>query len=116
VQGQTAAARQQEAQQQARTLRGQLKTAAASASYTSPRVSFPHGVLTAGVLVPTIRKLPFLALGLVGLAIVLLALGALPAGVAPHPVFAELLVDRRLELALGGLLTLVASIAAYLLA
>jgi hypothetical protein len=109
VQGRTATAQQQS------TASGPLKTAAAVVSYQRPQVSFPHGVLTAGALVPTVRKLPFIALGLVALAIVLLALGALPASVAPHPVFAELLVDRRLELALGGLLTLAASITAYLL-
>jgi hypothetical protein len=65
--------------------------------------------------VPSVRKLPFLVLALVGLAIVLLALGAIPARVAPHPAAAELLVHRRTELALGGLATLLAAIAAYLL-
>jgi hypothetical protein len=72
-------------------------------------------VLSAGTLVPTVQKLPFLALSLVALAIVLLALGALPAAAAPHPVASRLLADHRAELALGGLATLAASIAAYLL-
>jgi len=62
-----------------------------------------------------VRKLPFLAVGLVALAILLLALGVLPATAAPHPAAAELLVERRRELAIGGSLTLVAAIAAYLL-
>jgi hypothetical protein len=62
-----------------------------------------------------VRKLPFLALGLVALAIVLLALGALPASAAPHPFAAFLLADRRRELAFGGLAILAASMAAYLL-
>jgi hypothetical protein len=72
-------------------------------------------VLSSGTLLPTVRKLPFLALGLVSLAILLLSLGALPAAVAPHPVAAKLLAHHRRELALGGLATLAASIAAYLL-
>lgn len=72
-------------------------------------------MLSTGALVPTVRKLPFLALGLVALAIVLLALGALPASVAPHPAAATLLAHHRRVLAIGGLATLTASIAAYLL-
>lgn len=109
MQGRTATAQQES------TPPRQLKTAVAAVSYERPQASFPHGVLTAGALVPTVRKLPFLALGLVALAILLLALGALPASVAPHPAVAGLLVDRRPELALGGLLMLAASIVAYLL-
>jgi hypothetical protein len=62
-----------------------------------------------------VRKLPFLALGLVGLAILLLALGVVPATAAPHPVAAQLLAERRREVALGGLLLLAAALAAYLL-
>jgi hypothetical protein len=65
--------------------------------------------------VPTARKLPFLALALVGIAILLFGLGVLPASAAPHPAAAELLAEKRLEVALGGLVTLVAAIAAYLL-
>jgi len=86
-----------------------------AATPRSTRAKLPHGVFTAGTLVPTVRKLPFLAVGLVALAILLLALGVLPATAAPHPAAAELLSERRLELAIGGLLTLVAAIAAYLL-
>jgi hypothetical protein len=62
-----------------------------------------------------VRKLPFLALGLVALAIVFLALGALPASVVPHPLAAFVLADRRREVACGGLAMLAAAIAAYLL-
>jgi hypothetical protein len=92
------------------------QTGIAEAASSQPHASFPHGVLASGTLVPTVRKLPFLALGLVSLAIVLLALGALPAAAAPHPVTARLLAHHRPELALGGLAMLAASIAAYLLA
>jgi hypothetical protein len=77
--------------------------------------SLPHGLFLTGALVPTVRKLPFLAVGLVALAILLLSLGVLPATAVPHPAAAELLAERRRELALGGLLTLLAAIAAYLL-
>jgi hypothetical protein len=49
------------------------------------------------------------------MAILLLALGVLPAGAAPHPVAAELLAERRLAVALGGLATLLAAIVAYVL-
>jgi hypothetical protein len=65
--------------------------------------------------VPTVRKLPFVAVGLVALAILLLALGALPAEMVPYPAAAGLLATRRRELAIGGLALLAASIAAYLL-
>lgn len=54
-------------------------------------------------------------MGLVALAIVLLALGALPAGTARNPFAASFLGFRRRELAFGGLAILAASIAAYLL-
>jgi hypothetical protein len=63
---------------------------------------------------PTVRQLPFLALGLVALAILLLALGALPARAVRHPMASALLADRRTELAIGGLALLAAAIAAYL--
>jgi len=66
--------------------------------------------------VPTAKKLPFMVLALVGIAILLLALGVLPARAAPHPAAAQLLVERRLAVALGGLATLVAAVVAYLLA
>jgi hypothetical protein len=104
-------------QEQGQQQQQQQQTGIAEAASSQPRASFPHGVLASGTLVPTVRKLPFLALGLVSLAIVLLALGALPAtAAAAHPIAARLLADHRRELALGGLATLVASIAAYLLA
>ena len=77
--------------------------------------SSPHGVLSTASLAPSTRKLPFLAMGLVALAIVLLALGALPAGAARNPFAASFLGFRRRELAFGGLAILAASIAAYLL-
>jgi hypothetical protein len=62
-----------------------------------------------------VRKLPFAALGLVSLAIALLALGAVPASAVPHPAAANLLASRRTGVAIGGLALLAASIAAYLL-
>jgi hypothetical protein len=93
------------------------KTAAKRVSArTTVSPELPHGFLAGATLAPTVRKLPFAALGLVGLAIVLLALGALPASAVPHPAAASLLATRRIELAIGGLATLAASIAAYLLA
>jgi hypothetical protein len=49
------------------------------------------------------------------MAILLLALGVLPASAAPHPLAAELLAERRLAVALGGLATLFAAIVAYVL-
>jgi len=75
----------------------------------------PHGLLAGATFAPSVRKLPFVALGLVSLAIALLALGALPASVVPHPAGASLVATRRIELAIGGLTLLAASIAAYLL-
>jgi len=87
----------------------------AAAAYKTPRASLPAGILSTESLLPTAQKLPFLAVALVGLAILLLALGALPAGVVPSPAFAETLVERRALIAFGGLATLVAAIAAYLL-
>jgi hypothetical protein len=75
----------------------------------------PHGFLSGATLAPTVQKLPFAALALVGLAIVLLALGALPAAAVPHPAAASLLATRRTEVAIAGLATLAAAIAAYLL-
>jgi hypothetical protein len=65
--------------------------------------------------VPAPAKLPFMALALVGLAILMLALGVLPPSGAPYAAVADLLVRRRLALALGGLGTLTAAIVAYLL-
>lgn len=81
----------------------------------APSATLPHGVLTSGALVPTARKLPFIAVALLGAAIFLFGLGVLPPRTIPHPVAAELLVERRGALALGGLLTLAAGVAAYLL-
>ncbi|MGZ4256478.1 MAG: hypothetical protein ACXVRE_01790 [Gaiellaceae bacterium] len=92
------------------------RPAQARADFRPPSASLPHGVLAPESLVPTARKLPFLVLALVGIAILLLALGVLPASAAPHPAAAELLAERRLAVALGGLATLVAAVAAYLLA
>jgi len=73
----------------------------------------PHGSLAGATLAPRVQKLPFAALALVGLAILLLAVGALPATAVPHPAAAGLLASRRTEIALGGLAMLAASIAAY---
>jgi hypothetical protein len=91
------------------------QAAIAGLSHPPPGASFPHGVLSTEGLAPTVRKLPFMALGLVALSILLLALGALPASAVPHPVAAYLLAYRRRELAYGGLAILTASIAAYLI-
>ena len=93
------------------------RTAQARAAFRpQPSASLPHGVLAPESLVPTAKKLPFMVLALVGIAILLLALGVLPARAAPHPAAAQLLVERRLAVALGGLATLVAAVVAYLLA
>jgi hypothetical protein len=75
----------------------------------------PHGFLAGATLAPSAQKLPFAALALVGLAILLLALGALPAAAVPHPSAASLLATRRIEVAIAGLATLAAAIVAYLL-
>ena len=87
----------------------------AQSALVQPRASLPHGFLASETFVPTVRKLPFLVLALVAIAIVLLALGALPAGAARHPAAAMLLSSHRAELAIGGLATLTAAIVAYLL-
>ena len=93
-----------------------VQTEKTAAAYKpSPRLSFPSGFLSTGALAPTARKLPFLAVALVGLAILLLALGALPARVVPSPAFAEALVQHRALLAFGGFATLAAAVSAYLL-
>lgn len=91
------------------------RTAEARTAYRPPQAALPHGVLAPAALVPTARKLPFLVLALVGMAILLLALGVLPASAALHPLAAELLAERRLAVALGGLATLLAAIVAYIL-
>jgi hypothetical protein len=91
------------------------RTAEARTPYRPPQAALPHGVLAPASLVPTARKLPFLVLALVGMAILLLGLGVLPARAAPHPLAAELLAERRLAVALGGLATLLAAIVAYIL-
>ena len=91
------------------------RTAEARTAYRPPQAALPHGVLAPAALVPTARKLPFLVLALVGMAILLLALGVLPASAARHPLAAELLAERRLAVALGGLATLLAAIVAYIL-
>jgi hypothetical protein len=75
----------------------------------------PHGSLAGATVAPSVRKLPFAALGLVSLAIALLALGAVPASAVPHATAASLLASRRTGLAIGALALLSASIAAYLL-
>jgi len=49
------------------------------------------------------------------MAILLLALGLLPARAAPHPLAGELLAERRLAVALGGRATLLGAIVAYIL-
>ena len=93
-----------------------MQTEKTAAAYKpSPKVSFPSGFLSTGALAPTTRKLPFLAVALVGLAILLLALGALPARIVPSPAFAEALVERRALFAFGGFATLAAAVAAYML-
>jgi hypothetical protein len=91
------------------------RTERTAAAYKAPQASLPAGILSTESLVPTAKKLPFLAVALVGLAILLLAAGALPAGLVPSPAFAEALVERRALIAFGGFATLVAAIAAYLL-
>lgn len=73
----------------------------------------PHGFLAGATLAPSVQKLPFAALALVGLAILLLALGTIPARAVPHPAAASVLATRRTEIAIGGLALLAASIAAY---
>ena len=80
---------------------------------TSPPL--PHGSLAGATLAPSVRKLPFAALGFVSVAILLLVLGAVPASAVPHPAAVGLLASRRTEVAIGGLALLAASIAAYLL-
>jgi hypothetical protein len=91
------------------------RTASARSAYRPPRAALPHGVLAPEAFVPTARKLPFLVLALVGMAILLLALGVVPARAAPHPLAAELLAERRFAVALGGLATLLAAVVAYIL-
>jgi len=92
-------------------------TATRSEQPTRATVSppLPHGSLASATLAPTVRKLPFAALGFVALAILVLALGAVPASAVPHPAAAGLLASRRTEVAIAGLALLAASIAAYLL-
>ena len=65
-------------------------------------------------LSPTSQKMPFLVLALVGFAIVLLALGALPRSALPLAAGA-VVARRRLEIAMAGLATLLASVIAYLI-
>jgi hypothetical protein len=97
------------------------KTHARRAARTAAPAERPHGD-RGGVLgvtkslSPTPRKLPFLVLALVGLAILLLALGALPRSVVPVAAAGALVARRRLELATAGIATLVASVIAYLIA
>ena len=91
------------------------RTAEARSAYRPPKAVLPHGVLAPAALVPTTRRLPFLVLALVGMAILLLALGLLPARAAPHPLAGERLAERRLAVALGGLATLLGAIVAYIL-
>jgi hypothetical protein len=91
------------------------KTKRKTTAYHAPKASLPAGILSTESLLPTAQKLPFLAVALVGLAILLLALGALPAGIVPNPAFAEALVERRAVIAFGGLATLLIAIAAYIL-
>ena len=67
-------------------------------------------------LTPNAKKLPFLVLGLVGLAIILLALGAVPRSLVPVPAAGALVARHRLELATAGIGVLVASLIAYLIA
>jgi hypothetical protein len=83
-------------------------------AYAKPRDAFAYRVL-ADAFVPSARKLPFLALALVSLALVILAAGIIPAPYASHPALVETLTKRRSELAVIGLFTLGASIIAYLL-
>ena len=91
------------------------RTKRTAAVYATPKVSLPSGILSTEALLPTAQKLPFLAVALAGLAILLLAVGALPAALVPNPAFAEALVERRVVFAAGGLAMLAASIAAYIL-
>jgi hypothetical protein len=91
------------------------RTERTAAAQEAPKAALPSGILSTDSLVPSAQKLPFLAIALVGLAILLLALGALPAGLVPNPAFAEALVQRRVIFAFGGLATLGAAVAAYIL-
>jgi hypothetical protein len=67
-------------------------------------------------LSPTPKKLPFLVLALVGLAILLFGVGALPRSLVPVAAAGAVVARRRLEIAATGVATLVASVIAYLLA
>jgi hypothetical protein len=99
-----------------RDISSPTKTVAANAGLPERETvapPLPHGFLAGATLAPSVQKLPFAALALVGLAILMLALGALPATAVPHPAAASLLASRRTEIALGGLAMLAASIAAY---
>jgi hypothetical protein len=91
------------------------RTERTAAAHEAPKAALPSGILSTDSLAPSAQKLPFLAVALVGLAILLLALGALPAGLVPNPAFAEALVQRRVIFAFGGLATLAAAVAAYIL-
>jgi hypothetical protein len=91
------------------------RTERTASAHKAPKAALPSGILSTESLLPSAKKLPFLAVALVGLAILLLALGALPAGLVPNPAFAEALVERRVVFAFGGLATLAAAVAAYIL-
>jgi hypothetical protein len=103
------------APQALRTSTATKTTAAATSAPKRETVAppLPHGFLAGATLAPSVQKLPFAALALVGLAILLLALGTLPARAVPHPAAASVLASRRTEIAIGGLALLAASIAAY---
>jgi hypothetical protein len=92
-------------------------TSRVAAPPSSPRATPSGGVLGEHMtLSPNPKKLPFLVLALVGLAILLLALGALPRSAIPVGAAGALVARRRLELASAGVAVLVASLIAYLIA
>ena len=75
------------------------------------------GVLGSSVsLSPSPKKIPFLVLALVGLAMLLLGIGALPRSAVPVAAAGALIARRRLEIAVAGIGTFVAAVVAYLLA
>jgi hypothetical protein len=82
-----------------------------------PRSHPSSGVLgVAKSLSPTPTKVPFLVLALIGLAIILLGIGALPRSAVPAGAVGALIARRRFEIVSAGMGMLVASVIAYLLA
>jgi hypothetical protein len=86
------------------------------------RSATPHasgaGVLGAQIsrILPGSRRTQLALLAILALAIFLLALGALPRQLVPHPGAAALLVQRRALIALAGLTALAAFLVSYFVA